>query len=273
MRILRLVPSGGRIAVAENDWSLTRVSRNLAWSCIVISLLFCLCTGFVRKRAASLRRTVSMSVKEVSSNKSFGGFVKTFSHTRWGSHLGSEHINHIRAFSIRLSNEERWTSTSFARTGICRRIGWLGKIAETDIWLPCWRWVGPITGNRSHNVPRICALNYQCVNGCFQKTSTPPPLPSPYHPPTHPHPYHHHPTTPVSFQWLSLRFIGLISHQWLVQNVIWLHVSCGHSSELKCDMKFAVFLPVEAEKEKVPVLYWLSGNVSVIPVLTLEWWC
>lgn len=32
------------------------------------------------------------------------------------------------------------------------------------------------------------------------------------------------------------------------------------SSELKCDMNFAVYIPPQAEKEKVPVLYWLSGN-------------
>ena len=32
------------------------------------------------------------------------------------------------------------------------------------------------------------------------------------------------------------------------------------SSELKCDMNFAVYVPPQAEKEKVPVLYWLSGN-------------
>ncbi|XP_068686796.1 S-formylglutathione hydrolase-like isoform X1 [Montipora foliosa] len=32
-----------------------------------------------------------------------------------------------------------------------------------------------------------------------------------------------------------------------------------HSSELKCDMKFGVYVPPHATKEKVPVLYWLSG--------------
>uniref|UniRef100_A0A672JCI8 S-formylglutathione hydrolase n=1 Tax=Salarias fasciatus TaxID=181472 RepID=A0A672JCI8_SALFA len=31
------------------------------------------------------------------------------------------------------------------------------------------------------------------------------------------------------------------------------------SSELKCKMKFAVYLPPKAETEKCPVLYWLSG--------------
>ena len=31
------------------------------------------------------------------------------------------------------------------------------------------------------------------------------------------------------------------------------------SSELKCRMKFAVYLPPQVESEKVPVLYWLSG--------------
>ena len=34
------------------------------------------------------------------------------------------------------------------------------------------------------------------------------------------------------------------------------------SSELKCDMNFAVYVPPQAEKEKVPVLYWLSGDLS-----------
>ena len=31
------------------------------------------------------------------------------------------------------------------------------------------------------------------------------------------------------------------------------------SSELKCRMKFSVYLPPQVEEEKVPVLYWLSG--------------
>lgn len=31
------------------------------------------------------------------------------------------------------------------------------------------------------------------------------------------------------------------------------------SNELKCKMKFAVYIPPQAAKEKVPVLYWLSG--------------
>ena len=33
-----------------------------------------------------------------------------------------------------------------------------------------------------------------------------------------------------------------------------------HASEvLKCDMRFAIYLPSKSESEKVPVLYWLSG--------------
>ncbi len=32
-----------------------------------------------------------------------------------------------------------------------------------------------------------------------------------------------------------------------------------HSSALKCDMVFGVFLPPQAESDPVPVLYWLSG--------------
>nr|XP_058966270.1 S-formylglutathione hydrolase-like [Pocillopora verrucosa] len=31
------------------------------------------------------------------------------------------------------------------------------------------------------------------------------------------------------------------------------------SLELKCEMKFAVYVPPQAEEDKVPVLYWLSG--------------
>lgn len=31
------------------------------------------------------------------------------------------------------------------------------------------------------------------------------------------------------------------------------------SSELKCEMKFGIFLPPDADKTKYPVLYWLSG--------------
>ena len=33
-----------------------------------------------------------------------------------------------------------------------------------------------------------------------------------------------------------------------------------HSVELKCKMKFAVYLPPKAETGKCPVLYWLSGK-------------
>ena len=36
------------------------------------------------------------------------------------------------------------------------------------------------------------------------------------------------------------------------------------SSELKCEMKFAVYVPPQAEKDKVPVLYWLSGDHSFL---------
>ena len=32
------------------------------------------------------------------------------------------------------------------------------------------------------------------------------------------------------------------------------------STELKCDMNFAVFVPPQAASEKVPILYWLSGT-------------
>ena len=34
---------------------------------------------------------------------------------------------------------------------------------------------------------------------------------------------------------------------------------CFLSSEVKCEMKFGIFLPPDAEKTKFPVLYWLSG--------------
>lgn len=33
------------------------------------------------------------------------------------------------------------------------------------------------------------------------------------------------------------------------------------STELKCKMKFAVYLPPKAETDKCPVMYWLSGDV------------
>lgn len=32
------------------------------------------------------------------------------------------------------------------------------------------------------------------------------------------------------------------------------------STELKCKMKFAVYLPPKAETDKCPVMYWLSGE-------------
>lgn len=32
------------------------------------------------------------------------------------------------------------------------------------------------------------------------------------------------------------------------------------SSEVKCKMKFAIYLPPKAESSKCPVLYWLSGD-------------
>ena len=39
----------------------------------------------------------------------------------------------------------------------------------------------------------------------------------------------------------------------------------GCSTELKCAMKFGVFLPPAAEGGKVPVLYWLSGELYSLP--------
>ncbi len=41
------------------------------------------------------------------------------------------------------------------------------------------------------------------------------------------------------------------------------------SSELKCKMKFAIYLPPKAESSKCPVLYWLSG--ACIHFVSLEW--
>ena len=35
------------------------------------------------------------------------------------------------------------------------------------------------------------------------------------------------------------------------------------SSELKCPMNFAIYLPEQTEKAKVPALYYLSGNATV----------
>ncbi|XP_054271324.1 S-formylglutathione hydrolase-like [Macrosteles quadrilineatus] len=37
------------------------------------------------------------------------------------------------------------------------------------------------------------------------------------------------------------------------------YVFSHHSSELKCEMKFAIYLPPQAESGDVPVIYWLSG--------------
>lgn len=39
----------------------------------------------------------------------------------------------------------------------------------------------------------------------------------------------------------------------------WQKVFTHQSKEVKCKMTFGVFLPPQAEKEKVPVIYWLSG--------------
>lgn len=39
----------------------------------------------------------------------------------------------------------------------------------------------------------------------------------------------------------------------------WQDVYQHHSKTLACEMKFAVYLPPQAENNKVPVLYWLSG--------------
>ncbi|KAL0099267.1 hypothetical protein PUN28_020086 [Cardiocondyla obscurior] len=39
----------------------------------------------------------------------------------------------------------------------------------------------------------------------------------------------------------------------------WQKVYTHNSAELGCKMKFAIFIPPQAEKEPVPVIYWLSG--------------
>lgn len=39
----------------------------------------------------------------------------------------------------------------------------------------------------------------------------------------------------------------------------WQKVFSHESEEVKCTMKFAVYIPPKAENEKVPVIYWLSG--------------
>jgi S-formylglutathione hydrolase len=39
----------------------------------------------------------------------------------------------------------------------------------------------------------------------------------------------------------------------------WQDVYRHHSTTLGCDMQFAVYLPPQAETQKLPVLYWLSG--------------
>eukprot|EP00063_Salmo_salar_P054511 XP_014029346.1 PREDICTED: S-formylglutathione hydrolase isoform X3 [Salmo salar] len=35
------------------------------------------------------------------------------------------------------------------------------------------------------------------------------------------------------------------------------------STELKCKMNFAIYLPPKAENGKCPVLYWLSGGCNI----------
>ena len=45
------------------------------------------------------------------------------------------------------------------------------------------------------------------------------------------------------------------------------------SSELKCTMKFGVYLPPAAEGSKVPVLYWLSGELCSVFVSKHAWMC
>lgn len=35
------------------------------------------------------------------------------------------------------------------------------------------------------------------------------------------------------------------------------------STELKCKMKFAVYLPPKAETDKCPIMYWLSGESDI----------
>ncbi|KAK2187641.1 hypothetical protein NP493_159g03026 [Ridgeia piscesae] len=39
----------------------------------------------------------------------------------------------------------------------------------------------------------------------------------------------------------------------------WQKIFSHKSDELKCAMRFGIYLPPQSEKEKVPVLYWLSG--------------
>ena len=46
-----------------------------------------------------------------------------------------------------------------------------------------------------------------------------------------------------------------------------------YSAELKCDMNFAVYVPPQAASEKVPVLYWLSGNCKCLQLIYCYWDC
>jgi len=40
----------------------------------------------------------------------------------------------------------------------------------------------------------------------------------------------------------------------------WQKVFSHESKELGCKMNFGVYLPPQSETEKVPVIYWLSGE-------------
>lgn len=39
----------------------------------------------------------------------------------------------------------------------------------------------------------------------------------------------------------------------------WQKVYSHESTELGCTMKFGIYLPPQAEENKLPVIYWLSG--------------
>ena len=67
-----------------------------------------------------------------------------------------------------------------------------------------------------------------------------------------------------------------ISKCWVEWNTTGLYFFCVgfalcFSSELKCTMKFGVYLPPAAEGSKVPVLYWLSGEWHSVSICV--WTC
>ena len=75
----------------------------------------------------------------------------------------------------------------------------------------------------------------------------------------------------------SKRVNQLLKNVWVKNfpnNFYWFSVFLTfYSAELKCDMNFAVYVPPQAASEKVPVLYWLSGNCKCLQLIYCYWDC